>query len=295
MPRDSISRRVARAAATGGSKSYRSRTPYGWYAILLLVCLLGVALIAFSRHERQQRVAAASTTTTSTTAPPKVPPTVTDHWQVAMEVDVCGRTQFLPRSAVQPNGMTTNGDGVVNIQPVLAGRNAAQFEGNNATVGKFLSLESVVLSDNALKLPASMGKLAGMYVNGHKCGGKAGVAGASIWSTPTTAAASAVSKNVAALPFANGEMFMITFVPKGAKVPAPASQATVQRFLLANPSGSVTTTTTTLPSGSTTSTTPSGSSTTTSTTAAGSSTTTSTSSTTTSAPSGGSTTTTTAG
>ena len=65
MPRNSISRRVARAAAIGGSRNYRQRVPVGWYALLILVCIVGLFLIVFSRHERQQ--AAAATTTSTTT------------------------------------------------------------------------------------------------------------------------------------------------------------------------------------------------------------------------------------
>ena len=254
MPRDSISRRVARAAATGGSKSYRSRTPYGWYAILLVVCLLGIGLIAFSRHELVSR-SAASTTTTPTTAPAKVPPTVTDHWQVAMALDICGKVQNLPRSATMATGLATSGNGVVNIQPALAGKNASQFTGANANVGKFLGAEGVELTDTSIKVPSSVASLAGTYTNGDKCSGKPGTVATSIWATPTSTPVS-VSKNVTQLPFANGEMFMVTFLPKGAKVPAPPGKALVQQFLRSNPSGSVTTTTTTsVPGGSTTSTT----------------------------------------
>ena len=64
MPRNSISRRVARAASIGGSRSYRQRTPLGWYSILLVVCIVGLGLIVYSRHERQVRATSASTTNT---------------------------------------------------------------------------------------------------------------------------------------------------------------------------------------------------------------------------------------
>ena len=61
----------------------------GWYSIVLAVCVIGLGLIVFSRHERQQVVSTASTTTTTTQAN-TTPPLVTDHWQVALSADICG-------------------------------------------------------------------------------------------------------------------------------------------------------------------------------------------------------------
>jgi len=61
-------------ASIGGSRSYRQRTAMGWYSLLLAVCVIGLALIVFSRHERQQNASATSTTTTTTQ------PTRRRHW-----------------------------------------------------------------------------------------------------------------------------------------------------------------------------------------------------------------------
>lgn len=279
MPRDSIGRRVARAAATGGSKSYKSRTPWGWYASLMIVCVLGIGLIAVSRHDRLNRLHTSATTTTSTTTPAQAPPTVSNHWQSALSVDICGTVRNLPTSASQASGLATPGNGVVNIAPALAGKNAAQYEGANANLGRFLSSESVNLQDTSLTLPSSLGKLAGTYKNGHKCGSKPGEVQLAIWKTPTTSTPVPVTKSLQQTTFANGEMFMVAFVPTGTKIPSPPAKSLVNQFLAVNPNGTVPTTTST--------TSPSVSSTTTTTAASGTTTTTS------SAP--GSTSTTTAG
>lgn len=265
MPRDSIGRKVARAASIGGSRSYRSRTPYGWYSIVLAVCLVGLALIVFSRHEREQ--AAANTTTTTTTTPNTTPPLLTDHWQSALSIDVCGKVGVLPKSVDMKSGIITTGNGVVDIQPSRAGSKAAQFEGSNATLGLFLTAEGVSTTDTSLLVPRSVGKLAGTYHNGSKCGSKPGELQLLIWSSPTAAKPFApITSDLGATPLENGEMFSLAFVPKGASVPRPQAQKLVAAFLKTQETTTTTstsTTTTTVKSGSTTTTTKANSTTTT--------------------------------
>lgn len=243
MPRDSIGRRVARAASIGGSRSYRSRTPYGWYGIVLAVCVIGLALIVFSRHEREQ--AASTTSTTTTTVPNTTPPTLTDHWQVALSVDVCGKVVNLPRSANQSSGIITTGTGVVDIWPLRAGTNAAEFEGANATLGKFLSAEGVNVTNTSLTLPSPLGKLAGTYDNGGKCGSKPGYLQVLIWTSPTAASPLPSATNAMALPYADGEMFMLAFVPKTTSVPRPLAREQVAAFLKSQTTTTTTSTSTT--------------------------------------------------
>ncbi len=105
----------------------------GWYSLLLAVCVIGLALIVFSRHERQQNASATSTTTTTTQAN-TTPPLVSDHWQVALSLDICGQYVNLPRTANQNSGIITTGNGVVDIEPARAGAKADQFVGAKATL-----------------------------------------------------------------------------------------------------------------------------------------------------------------
>jgi hypothetical protein len=226
----------------------------GWYTILLAVCVIGLGLIVFSRHERQQ---AASTTTTTTTQANTTPPLLTDHWQVALSVDVCGQVQNLPRSADQSSGIITTGNGVVDIEPARAGTKAAQFEGAKATLAKFLTSEDVGLTASKLTLPKSLGKLAGTYGASRKCGTKPGRVQLLIWSSPSATTPFA-APSPAGIGYGNGEMYMVAFVPKGATVARPPAQKLVAAFLI-----SQTTTTTTKPAGTTTTTKPGGTTTTT--------------------------------
>jgi len=242
VPRDSIGRRVARAASIGGSRSYKSRTPYAWYGVLLAICVIGLALVALSRHELQQ---SAASTTTTTTTPQTAPPTASDHWKVALSVDVCGHVENLPRSVPQKSGIITQGNGVVDIQPARAGSSASKYEGANATLGNFLTQENVSLADTSLTLPSSVGQLAGTYDNGHKCGSSPGQVQTLIWGSPSAAAPFApITTNQDAIHYGNGELYMVAFVPKGAVVPRPPGHVLVAAFLTP-PTTSTTTSSTT--------------------------------------------------
>ena len=261
MPRNSISRRVARAASIGGSRSYKQRTPLGWYTIVLVVCVVGLGLIVFSRHEREVASENASTTTTTTQAN-TTPPTSTDHWQEALSVDICGKVVNLPRSADLTSGIITDGNGVVDIEPGRAGKDAKQFEGANATIGKFLKAEGVSLTSTSLRLPNSVGKNAGSYADGRKCGTKPGKLQVNIWATPTSATSYSAAPSPLTNFSANGEMFMLAFVANGASVPKPPGADLVTAFIKSQTT-TTTVTTTTIKSGTTTTTKPSSSTTTT--------------------------------
>jgi len=266
VPRDSIGRRVARAASIGGSRSYKSRTPYAWYGVLLAICVIGLALVALSRHELQQ---SAATSTTTTTTPESAPPTITDHWKVALSVDICGDVVNLPRSAPRNSGIITEGNGVVDIKPARAGADASKYEGAKATLGNFLTQENVSLTDTSLTLPSSVGKLAGTYDNGRKCGSSSGRVQTLIWGSPSASAPFApITTNQDAIHYGNGELYMVAFVPKGAVVPRPPGHVLVASFLkppttTTTSTSSTTTTTTSSKSGTTSTSTSTSTSTTT--------------------------------
>ena len=171
---------------------------------------------------------------------------MSDHWQVALSVDICGQVENLPRSADQSSGIITTGNGVVDIEPARAGAKADQFVGAKATLAKFLTSEGVSLTASKLKLPKSLGKLAGTYDSSRKCGSKPGRVQLLIWSSPSATTSFAAPSPVG-IRYGNGDMFMMAFVPKGASVTRPPAQKLVAAFLK-----SQTTTTTTSASTKTT-------------------------------------------
>ncbi|MBW3615885.1 MAG: hypothetical protein KY439_11355 [Actinobacteria bacterium] len=75
MGRASSSKKVSRAASTGGGRTARGAKPWLWYAVMGLVVALGVAGIVTSRQERRSELASGESLT---------PPAVgRDHWHAA--------------------------------------------------------------------------------------------------------------------------------------------------------------------------------------------------------------------
>ena len=149
MARKGTGRWVARAGATGGGRTYRGQAPVRWYMSLVLICLLGVALIVYSRYERQHPVSTGQ-------------PTIGTHWYAALSVDICGKQSSLaanPTSKPTP-GITTDGAGVITVAPA---RKADA--GSNATLGRFVqTYHGLKLSSSELKLPGTT-----TYRNGGTC------------------------------------------------------------------------------------------------------------------------------
>lgn len=277
MPRSSTGRWVARAAATGGGRTYRGQVPANWYAALVLIVIAGLVSIVIARVDYRHGPV------TNTTPPLKGG----TPWFAAIDFDVCGTEQApLPSNAAgaATQSFYTTGNGVITISPKTTGD-----AGHNAVLGKFVSAyKGLSLSSTALHLPSSAatssskgGKSSGTtYRNGDKCpsgtkyAGKKGVVTVTYWANafssskkPTT-----VKGNPGTLPFKNDQLITVGFVPSGTKLPKP--NGSIVTALLNASAGSTTTTTpssTTAPPTTTSTSTPttSPSSSTTSTTKAG--------------------------
>ncbi len=71
MPSNSTGKWVERAATTGGGRTYRGQMPVNWYASLVLICVVGLLLVGFSRYQRtHQTASSAGPPTTSRTGTP---------------------------------------------------------------------------------------------------------------------------------------------------------------------------------------------------------------------------------
>ncbi len=274
MPGENFSRRVARAAAVGGGRTYHRQTPFGWYVLLLAICVGGVGLIAYSRYERLHPTAAASNTS-------NVPPTKADLWKVGLALDICGKSSYLPATAgVQ--ALSTNGHGVVTIEPGLA-TDPTLYSGAKATLQAFLLPQNVILGSARLQLPGKSPTTATpttssttttsttststtsttaasssttsttkpgssttttsttvpapkpiIYTNGQTCHGKKAIVQVMEWASPSAKHGHLVAK-ASTLRFKNGQLITIAFVPKGATIPKPGSASKIAAYLLSNP------------------------------------------------------------
>jgi hypothetical protein len=235
MSRSSFARSVARAAASGGGKAYKSRRPTAWYLMMAAIVVLGSFLVVYSRNEALHPHTAATEG-----------PSATDHWYAAYAIDLCG--------AVQPNlpantnlssvGIRTFGAGLIDINPG-ASTKPANFEGKKATLGLFASsYPTFTLTSTSIKAP---GKLPVTWANGSTCTGPLkgkGTLVAKVWSSPTANNPKIVASNITGIHLTNGQMITIAFVPSGASIPAPPSRDTLITTLGGTVPSSATTTTT---------------------------------------------------
>ncbi len=241
MARTSTGRWVARAAATGGGRTYRGQVPTNWYAALVIIVLLGLASVIYSRYEYQH----------PHHGPPAVQPTVGQTWFAGFSFDVCG-TQLSPSSLpVSTNaskvGLSAQADGVIQIKPL----NASQA-GNNANLGAFVNhYPGAFLSPTHLQAPGHP-----RLTNGKACpagtpdAGKTGAVEVYYWKNTDPATKPVVVRgDPRRLKLGNYSLVTMGFVPPGTKLPAVPQ---VTRSAVVNAVASSATTTTTAPATTTT-------------------------------------------
>jgi hypothetical protein len=294
VPGDNFSRRVARAAASGGGRTYRAQTPVTWYLMVLVICLLGVSLVAYSRYELLHPLPKAAAVS--------VPPTSTTEWEAAVAVDICGTfvPSDLPVEPVADEPIATLGNGVVRIDPGVSPQ-AADFEGKKATLGAYLGLESAEVSSSELSFPGPLVKVATtttttttttpkktttttkstgkttstssttttttvatkpgparVYKEGGSCDGKAADISVEEWPSPTSTKGQIVpAAQASGIRLKDGELITLAFVPKGTTIPQPpaAARKAVSTFMVEDPTGFATTTVATASAAATTTTT----------------------------------------
>ena len=208
MGKASSTKKVTRAASTGGGRTNRGRTPWLWYLSIGLVVALGMAGVYQSRHQRETKLAAGTLT------PPRLANaakhTPADHWQMAYGFYLCDH--FAPNLPADPEkgGVHTHDDGLIHVEPV-----DVRDTGNNATIGRFAQLAGVTISETEIHLPGDK-----VYKNGDKCetkdGSKAGEVQAKVNGKP-------VAGDPKKIKIKNGQNVTIAFVPKGAEIPETPS------------------------------------------------------------------------
>ncbi|HEV3282287.1 MAG TPA: hypothetical protein VG032_11870 [Acidimicrobiales bacterium] len=232
MPSNSTGRWVERAATTGGGRTYRGQMPVNWYATLVLICVVGLLLIGFSRYQRTHQASSSTG-----------PPTTQQQWFAALGVDICGKMQpDLPASTnTTKTGLVANGNGVLTVAP----KNSSE-SGGNATLGKFVSgYHGLELNSSTLQYPGQPA-----VTNGDVCpkgtpqAGKPGVVIVVSWPSFTSKGkGTETSGPPQDLKFANGQLITMAFVPATVAVPKPPAKA-ITNLITAVTSGTASTTTT---------------------------------------------------
>lgn len=203
MGKASSNKKVARAAGTGGGRTGRGRIAWTYYGVIALVVVLGIAGTAMSRNRYHNQVNRRG----------GVPPTVGTVWNEGLGIYECGKFVANIKLSRDPNGITTQADGIIHIHPTT--KSAA---GKNATLGKFASSVGMKLNAGEVQVPG--GKL---YRDGDKCGSQVGhvyVKQFAFIGDTTGQLQNGDPRNVA---LQNQALVTIAFVPSGdkAKIPPP--------------------------------------------------------------------------
>ncbi|MDH2904545.1 MAG: hypothetical protein PXZ08_11450 [Actinomycetota bacterium] len=237
MAKSAAGKWVSKVGASGGSKAYKKTRPTNYYAVLVLVVVLGLASTVFARYDYQHPASAASGT----------PPTIGTTWFAALNVDVCGES--LPYLKADPSsiyGLKVQANNVIQISPV-----SAADSGNHATLGQFaVEFPGLVASSTELGIPSAAGvaNAATTYRNGQLCPTtskypkKAGQVVYAYW-TSFSQTKPTLTTNPSSIKFAQDMRVTMAFVPKGV-TPTPPSAATVNAMVSYQASSATTTTTT---------------------------------------------------
>lgn len=205
MPSSNVSRKVARAAATGASRSSRrGQVPTGWYTLVALIVFLGLASVAYSRYQYLNPNQASS----------KGAPTTSDHWRVAVAFDICGTIEPNLKAAATSGGITTQGDGIIYINP-----KDSTETGGNATLGRFVAeYPGLKLTSTEVQYPGQP-----LKKNGQLCGTQPGFVQVKVWQSELDKTGS-VASDPSAVRLAPGQLITIGFVAKGTPLPQPPSK-----------------------------------------------------------------------
>jgi len=239
--RASSQKKVARAATTGGGRTPGASQSFGWYATLGIVLLLGIFLVAFSRNEELNRGQAAAAKTAT------APKLDSDSWHSTFSVYVCDHWAPSVPLFETADGITTFGDGVINIRPYTP-----KASGSNATLGVFVNAASNIgngkfkLSSSELqylKVPGDTNALdAKDWHNGDKCpDGKSG-------KVQFTVNGKVQKGNPTSWKLRDGDYLDVGFVPSGQTLPSNPKEKTAlssSPTYSAVPTGTTTTPTTT--------------------------------------------------
>src|SRR5439155_2030283 len=194
MGKASSTKKVARAARTGGGRTARGTGgSLVWPALIGVVVVLGVILIGISRSE----ISGAST-------PPRIGK---DHWHAAIGFYDCDH--FLPNEAQFENseGLHTHGDGLIHLHPF-----STAVAGKNATLGKYFELAGIKFSSTE----AVFGNTT--LRDGAKCGSKKGVL--------QTLLNVMVVADPNSLPLKQGHVIVVVLVQMGVNIPTTQPAAT---------------------------------------------------------------------
>lgn len=231
MGKASSGKKVARAAGTGGGRTSRGRTPWGWYSAIAVVVSLGLVVLVASRNETQERVSARG----------DEHPTTKEHWHAAYGFFICDNfVSPLADNGRDPLGIHTHGDGVIHVHPFSQAASGAR-----AVADQFFRAMGITVTRSRIEIGDSK------WAEGKdKCGGEPGVVrvlvnGKELQGDPGT------------VHFEDNQLIVFAFAAEDTEIPpTPPSSAQLNQLTDVPGSPGATSSTSQLPSDSTTTSTP---------------------------------------
>ncbi len=200
MGKASSAKKVARAARVGATTGPAERRQLGFPALVVLICVLGLALVVFARTSRDAQAS----------------PTLQDHWHNAFGVWDCTTESFLPnfQSQSDPDGIHSHQDGLIHIHPFTA-----SVTGKEAKLEVFLRNMGAELDDDTLALPGG-----DSLTEGVQCGGEPAILQVARFDDVLNAAtlAEVRTEDLSDTRFlADAQGIVLALAPEGADIPPP--------------------------------------------------------------------------
>ena len=238
MAKSSLGKTVSRVGSSGGGGTYRKARPFNFYAIVLIIVVLGLAAVVYSRYERQHPSGAST-----------VWPTTTDTGFIGLASQQCGTVLPVFKPVEDSSGTYKIGPkNVLTVAPTSQSQ-----AGLNANVATFTSQTTgFSFSSTKMTFPGPLGTAttSTTYVAGTKCSTGTKYAGQvaypiiAYWRVPAQAKPT-ITTNAASVHFTPYSLVTFAFEPKGV-TPTRPSPATISAMYASTAS---TTTTSSTPTG----------------------------------------------
>ena len=235
MAKSTSGKWVSRVGSAGGGKTYSKSRPSSFYAIVVLIFVLGLALVVYSRYEYQNPVKKVV-----------VEPAIGTTRFAGLSIQDCGTTlPYLTADPTYKGGYIVGKDNVIQVSPTSSAN-----AGDNATVKTFASeYPGLTATSSVLDVPKGAGTAnpATDFKNGDVCGAKtkyAGKTGKVVYAYWTSLAQKTptLTTNPAKIKLVKDLRLTMAFEPTGVTPTAPPA-ATVDQMVLQATTSSTTTTT----------------------------------------------------
>jgi hypothetical protein len=234
---------VSRVGAQGGGKTYQKTRPSNYYGALLVIVVLGLALVIYSRFEYQNPVKHHTAS---------VAPAIGSTSYAALSFQACGtRLPFLATDEKSEVGFIVGPSNVVEVHPI-----SSADAGKNATLSQFGDeYPGMIVSSGELAIPVKNGQptAASTYKSGEACpagtkyAGQTGQVTYAYWDTLGQKTPK-ITSDPTTIKFVKNIRISLALEPKGVTPLAPLA-ATVNAMF---EDATAPTTTTTLPTATTT-------------------------------------------